>query len=174
MLVRVAGNPQAAVASIRKILRQVDAQMAMDAVTLASMVEGQGESLKPVTILISLVGVLALLLSLTGVYAVVSFSVTQRIREIGIRMALGAERRNVIFLALRSGATPVIGGLAAGIGLSLALAGVMKSILIGVSPRDPLTLTIVPLLLFLAAMGAIWIPAHRAAALDPLWSLRYE
>jgi ABC-type antimicrobial peptide transport system permease subunit len=68
----------------------------------------------------------------------------------------------------------VIGGLAAGIGLSLALSGVMKSVLIGVSPRDPLTLTMVPVLLFLAALGAIWIPARRAAALDPLSSLRYE
>ena len=69
---------------------------------------------------------------------------------------------------------PVIGGLATGIGFSLALSGLMGSILLGVSPRDPLTLTIVPLVLFLAALGAIWIPARRAAALDPISSLRYE
>jgi ABC-type antimicrobial peptide transport system permease subunit len=148
--------------------------MAAGAVTLASIVEGQGESLKPVMILGSVAGVLALLLSLTGVYAVVSFSVSQRIREIGIRMALGAERKGVVFLILRSATIPVIGGLAAGMGLSLALGGVMESILLGVSPRDPLTLILVPALLFLAALGAILIPARRAAALDPLSSLRYE
>ena len=174
MLVRVAGDPQAAAAAVRAILRQMDPQMAAGAVTLASIVESQGESLKPVMILGSVAGVLALLLSLTGVYAVVSFSVSQRIREIGIRMALGAERKGVVFLILWSATIPVIGGLAAGLGLSLALSGVMESILFGVSARDPLTLILVPLLLFLAAIGAILIPARRAAALDPLSSLRYE
>ena len=174
MLVRVAGDPQAAAAAVRSILRQMDPQMAAGAVTLASIVEDQGESLKPVMILGSVAGVLALLLSITGVYAVVSFSVSQRIREIGIRMALGAERKGVVFLILRSATIPVIGGLAAGMGLSLALGGVMESILLGVSPRDPVTLILVPLLLFLAALGAILIPARRAAALDPLASLRYE
>jgi predicted permease len=174
MLVRVAGDTQAAAIAVRNILRQLDPQMAASAVTLASMIEGQGQTLKPVMILGSVAGALALLLSLTGVYAVVSFSVSQRIREIGIRTALGAERSSIVFLVLRSGAMPVIGGLATGIGFSLALSGLMGSILLGVSPRDPLTLTIVPLLLFLAALGAIWIPARRAAALDPLSSLRYE
>jgi predicted permease len=174
MLVSVAGNPQAAAIAVRDILRQLDPQMAAGTVTLASIVEGQGESLKPVMILGSVAGSLALLLSLSGVYAVVSFSVSQRVREIGIRMALGAERTSVVFLVLRSGTMPVIGGLATGIGFSLAVSGLMGSILLGVSPRDPLTLTIVPLLLFLAALGAIWIPARRAAGLDPLSSLRYE
>jgi predicted permease len=174
MLVRVAGAPNSATTAVLNILRQMDPQMAVSAVTLASIVERQGESLKPVMILGSVAGLLALLLSLTGVYGVVSFSVSQRIREIGIRMALGAERSSVVLLVLRSGAIPVIGGLVAGIGLSLAVSILMQSVLLGVNPRDPRTLTIVPLLLFLAALGAIWIPARRAAALDPLSSLRYE
>lgn len=174
MLVRISGDTQAAATAVRNIVRQTDPQMAADAVTLASIVERQGESLKPVMILGSIAGVLALLLALAGVYSVVSFSVSQRIREIGIRMALGARRTDVVSLIFRSGAIPVSGGLAAGIGLALVLSGVMEPILFGVSPRDPLTLTLVALLLFVAALGAIWIPARRAAALDPLTSLRYE
>ena len=146
----------------------------MTVVTLASVVEREGERLKPLMIQGAIAGILALLLALSGVYAVVSFSVSQRIREIGIRLALGAQRNDVVSLVVRSGAAPVIAGLAAGIGLALALSAVMESILFGVSPRDPLTITIVSLLLFAAALGAIWIPARRAAALDPLSSLRYE
>ena len=142
--------------------------------TLASTVQRQGEQLKPMMIYGAISGVLALLLALTGVYAVVSFSVSQRIREIGIRTALGAQRRDVVALVLRSGASPVIGGLLAGVGLVFALSALMASMLYGVNPRDPLTLAIVPLLLFAAALGAIWIPARRAAALDPLSSLRHD
>ena len=174
MLVRVSGDTQAAAVAVREIVRQVDPQMAVTVVTLASLVERQGEQLKPVMIHGAVAGILALLLALTGVYAVVSFSISQRIREIGIRMALGAQRHDVVSLVLRSGAAPVIAGLATGIGLALALSAVMESILFGVSPRDPLTIAIVSLLLFVAALGAIWIPARRAAALDPLSSLRYE
>jgi ABC-type antimicrobial peptide transport system permease subunit len=174
MLVRVSGDTHAAAAAVREIVRQVDPQMASTVVTLASIVEHQGERLKPVTIYGAIAGSLALLLSLTGVYAVVAFSVSQRTREIGIRTALGAQRSDVVTLVLRSGAAPVIGGLVAGVVLALALSAVMESILFGVSSRDPLTLAIVSLLLFVAALGAIWIPARRAAALDPLSSLRHE
>lgn len=174
MLVRVSGDTQAAAATIREIVRQIDPQMAATVVTLASTVQRQGEQMKPVMILGAVAGILALLLALTGVYAVVSFSVSQRIREIGIRTALGAQRHDVVSLVLRSGTAPVLGGLIAGIGLALAASAVMQSLLFGVNPRDPLTLAIVSLLLFAAALGAIWIPARRAAALDPLSSLRYE
>jgi predicted permease len=174
LLARVSGDADAAGSVVRQIVRQVDPQMAATVATLTSVLERQGEQLKPVVILGAVAGMLALLLALTGVYAVVSFSVSQRIREIGIRTALGAQRGDVVSLVLRSGAAPVIGGLVAGIGLALALSAVMESILFGVSPRDPLTLTSVSLLLFAAALVAIWIPARRAAALDPLASLRYE
>ena len=174
MLIRVSGDTQAAAASIREVVRQADPQMAVTIATLASTVERQGEQLKPAMIFGASAGILALLLALTGVYAVVSFSVSQRVREIGIRTALGAQRHDVVSLILRSGAAPVVAGIAAGIGLALALSAVLESILFGVDPRDPLTLTIVSLLLFVAALIAIWIPARRAAALDPLSSLRHE
>ena len=88
--------------------------------------------------------------------------------------ALGAQRADVVSMVVRSGAVPVIGGVVAGMLLALTLSSVMESILFGVNPRDPATLAIVSLLLFGAALGAIWIPARRAAALDPLRSLRYE
>ena len=174
MLVRVSGDTQAVAAAVRGIVRQMDPQMASTVVTLASIVERNGERLKPVMIYGTIASILALLLALTGVYGVVAFSVSQRVREIGIRVALGAQRSDVVWLVLRSGAAPVCAGLIAGIGLVLAVSIGMEALLFGLNPRDPLTLTIVPLLLLVAALGAIWIPARRAAALDPLSSIRCE
>ncbi len=174
LLVRVSGESEAAAAALREIVQHVDPQMATIVTTLASVIERQGEQMKPMMLYGAVAGMLAMLLALTGVYAVVSFSVSQRVREIGIRTALGAQRQDVITLFLRSAAVPVMGGLVAGIGLAVAASTVMESVYFGLNPRDPLTLTVVALLLFGAALGAIWIPARRAAALDPLSSLRCE
>jgi putative ABC transport system permease protein len=174
MLVRVSGDPHVASAAVRDIVRRLDPQMAAGVVPLASIVEGHGERLRPVVTYGSVAGILALLLALTGVYGVVSFSVSQRISEIGIRIALGAQRRDILSLVLRSGLAPVFGGLIAGIALALAASAAVESMLFGFNPLDLLTFLVMPLLLLVAAMGAIWIPARRAAALDPLSSLRYE
>jgi ABC-type antimicrobial peptide transport system permease subunit len=174
MMVRVSGDAEAISASVRDLVRQLDPQMATTITTLASTVRRQGEQLKPMMLYGVVSGVLALLLALTGVYAVVSFSVSQRVREIGIRTALGARPGDVISLFLRSGAAPVLGGLLVGLGLVFSLSALMASMLYGFNPRDPLTLGIVPVLLFSAALFAIWIPARRAAALDPLTSLRHD
>jgi predicted permease len=174
MFVRVSGDTRAPAAAIREIVRNLDPEMAVSVATLASAVERQGEQMKPAMVYGTAAGILALLLALSGVYAVVSFSVSQRVREIGIRTALGAQRSDVIVLILRSGAGPVMGGLVAGLGLALAVSAFMASLLRGVNPRDPITLIAVPLLLLAAAAGAVWIPARRAAALDPLASLRRD
>ncbi len=174
LLVRAGGDTQAIAAALRDVVRQIDPQMASSVVTLSDIVERQGEQMKPMMLFGVAAGGLALLLALSGVYAVVSFSLSQRVREIGIRMALGAQRRDVIALVLRSGAVPVCGGLVVGILLTVAMSRGMEAVLFGLNARDPLMLIGVPLLLLGAALGAIWIPARRAAALDPLTSLRSE
>ena len=173
-LVRISGDTQVPAAAIGEIVRGVDPQMAVTVETLASMVEHEGAQMKPVMMFGAAGGSLALLLALTGVYAVVSFSASQRTREIGIRLALGAQRGAVVGLIMRSSATPVIGGIVAGLVLAMTVSRVMKSVLLGVNPRDPITLSLVALLLLAAAIVAVWIPARRAAARDPLVSLRHE
>ncbi len=174
MLVRVSGSTRAAVTGIRETLKEIDPQMAATVVTLGSMIERQAEALRPVLLHGTLAGSLALLLALTGVYGVVTFSVSQRIPEIGIRVALGAQRRDILSLVIRSGLAPVCSGIIAGIGLALVASFGMQSILPGLNSRDPLTFLLVPLLLSAAALGAIWIPARRAAAIDALLALRRE
>jgi ABC-type antimicrobial peptide transport system permease subunit len=124
--------------------------------------------------LLSVFGGLALLLAMIGVYGVMSYSVTQRVQEIGIRMALGAGRRDVLLLVLRQGMTLAIAGAAVGVTLALLLGHVVSTLLFGVSGRDPLTLAAVTSVLTLVALFACYIPARRAARVDPLVALRYE
>jgi predicted permease len=172
MLIRVAGDPAPAATAIRGIVRQLDPQMAASVATLGALVERQAERLRPVAIYSAMAATLALLLALTGVYGVVSFSVSQRVRELAIRVALGAQRRDIITLVVRSAVTPILGGLLAGIGLTVAAAGGMRAMLYGLDPRDPATIAIGALLLIGCALAAIWIPARRAASRDPLSALR--
>jgi putative ABC transport system permease protein len=94
--------------------------------------------------------------------------------EIGIRLALGARPRDVVLMVLRSGAASVCGGLLVGMALALGVAAAVRSTVFGLDPRDPLVFTIVPLLLLMAATGAMWIPARRASAVDPVSSLRSQ
>jgi len=174
MMVRVSGDPQNSVNSIRDAIRQLDPQMAATVLPLSQPVRRQGDALKPVLVHGTLAASLALLLALSGVYGVVSFSVSQRIPEIGIRIALGAQRRDVLALVLRSGLGAVCGSLVIGIGLALAAAAGTRLILPGSDSGDPVVFGAVPLFLLFAAVGAIWIPARRAAALDPVTSLHHE
>jgi putative ABC transport system permease protein len=117
---------------------------------------------------------MALLLAVIGVYGVMAYNVTQRTREVGIRMALGAERRDIVRLIVRQGAALAVAGLVAGLLFALATARFLASFLFGISPFDPLTFAAVTAALAAAALVASWVPARRATRVDPVVALRDE
>jgi ABC-type antimicrobial peptide transport system permease subunit len=115
-----------------------------------------------------------LTLSCIGIYGVISYLVSERTREIGVRMALGAQRGDVLRLVLGQGAKMALLGVAIGIGLSFGLTRLMSAQLYGVSPRDPLTFAAVAVVLVVVALAACYIPARRAASVDPTEALRAQ
>jgi putative ABC transport system permease protein len=119
-------------------------------------------------------GLLGLVLAVVGVYGVVSYMATQRIHEIGIRMALGAQRRDILRTVFRQGLSIVAIGVGAGLIGALAAARLVRNFLVGVGGADPLTYAAVSCLLVLVALFACWVPARRATRVDPLVALRYE
>ena len=116
----------------------------------------------------------ALLLAAVGIYGVIAYSVSQRRREIGLRMALGAPAASVLRAVLLEAAALTLTGVVAGILAALAATRVLSTFLFGVKPVDPLTLAGVATLLLLVALAAAWIPARRAMAIDPMEALRHE
>ena len=117
---------------------------------------------------------MALLLASVGIYGVVAFGVSQRTREIGVRMALGAERIDVLALVFRQGLRPVMGGVALGLSGSFAVTHALSKMLFGLSPLDPVTFVSVPIFLISVAVLACLIPARRATKIDPMEALRCE
>jgi putative ABC transport system permease protein len=118
--------------------------------------------------------IFALLLDAIGIYGIVEYSVRQRTHEMGIRVALGASYRNVIELVLRRGTLPAVVGVLLGLPVALAASGVLRALLYGISPRDFTVFLGVPVVLLLVALGASFLPARRAAKVDPIAALRCE
>jgi predicted permease len=125
-------------------------------------------------VMLGIAGAMALVLGIIGIYGVISYTVSQRQREIGIRLALGAQSGDVQQMVLRQGARMALLGVAIGLGAALAVTGLMSSLLFGVSARDPITFAAVAALLLLVSLSASYIPARRAMLVDPIVALRYE
>jgi predicted permease len=173
--VRTRQNPAALIATIRKTAHDLAPDVATGNFdTMTQVVE---DSLGNQTLAAKLVGLFALatlLIAVTGLYGLLSYSVRQRVHEIGIRMALGAQRRKVVVMVLRHALVLLVCGVAAGIALSLFPSRLIRSFLYGVTDHDAITIAAVSLLLCLCGMMAAYLPARRAASVDPMQALRTE
>jgi predicted permease len=175
LLIRTPEGPSNSVALVQNRLRSIEP--AITIYNVRTLLEHVGRSLyveRMESIVLGFLGLLALLLTAIGLYGVVAYAVTQRTREIGIRMALGAQRRDVFRLVLRKGLILVAFGSAIGLLACYWLSRLVSNQLYGISPSDPATLFSVAVLLVAVALLASYIPARRATKVDPLVALRYE
>jgi predicted permease len=175
LVIRTTGDTSGLIGSVRQAIREVDPDQPVS--NVATMAEVLGtEAAQRRMGMIMLVGFasLALLLASLGIYGVLAYFVTQHTAEIGVRQALGATPRNILFLVLKKGMGLTIAGIAIGLIGAFVLTRLMSSLLFGVKASDPLTFVTVPLVLGLVALLACLIPARRATRIDPLVALRYE
>jgi predicted permease len=173
--VRTAGEPEALLARVPQVVRRVDPALPVTQVrTMQSQIRQSLYVERLVAMLAAAFGLLATLLAALGLYGVMAYAVSQRTREIGIRMALGAERRDVVKMVLLDVALLVSLGVALGLPGGYGLGRVIEAQLFGLSARDPLTFGAATAVLLLAALGAAYLPARRATSVDPLVALRSE
>jgi len=152
-------NPNLPLANVRTLQEIYDKSLARTSFTL---------------VILAIAGTMALLIGLVGIYGVISYAVSQRRREIGTRMALGAQQSDVMRLVLSEGMLVILIGLGVGLGGSLVSTRFLSSLLFGVTATDPLTFSGVIILLALVALAACYIPARRAVSVDPMVVLRHE
>lgn len=179
LAVRTEGNPTGMATAVRNAIHSVDAQQPIFRVsTMEQIVADSTTQRRFTTLLLAVFAVVALLLTAVGLYGVMSYSVAQRTQEIGIRMALGAQRGSVLRMVIGQGMALALAGIILGLGLSLVLAlflgHYMKDLLFEVSAIDPTMFVIIPVVIGGAAMLASYIPARRATKVDPVIALRYE
>jgi putative ABC transport system permease protein len=175
VLVRTAGDPRSAIPTFRRMLADIDPTQPMHDVT--TLDQALAESIAPRRFNLILLGsfaAAAVTLALIGIYGVIAYIVTLRTHEIGVRMALGAERRTVVRMIIQQGLGMTFAGLVTGIVAALGLTRLMASLLYDVKPTDPTTFVLVTAALTVAALAACGAPALRAARVDPLVALRYE
>jgi ABC-type antimicrobial peptide transport system permease subunit len=160
---------------VREAVWSVNSNLALASVRTMEEVYGKSVARTSFTlVMLAIAGAMALALGIVGIYGVISFTVSQRKREIGIRLALGAQRGDVVQMVLKQGATMALVGVTIGIAAAFGLTRLMTSLLFGVTARDPLTFGLVAVLLMLVALLACYVPARRAMKVEPLVALRYE
>ena len=174
VLVRYAGDFPATAEAIRNVVQSLDADIPADVTKLEDYLEVWRMPSRIVAALSGALGVLALLLASIGVYGVVSYSVSRRVHEIGVRMALGADGSEIMNLVLRQAMRPVLVGGLVGVAGCAAVSQVLSSMLFGLSAHDPVAFISVPLFLLAVALIASYVPARGALRVDPMVALRYE
>ncbi len=175
LIVKSGSDPEALTSAIRKTVASIDKDQPIYAIATMTKLVGDSVATQRITlILLGLFGALALILASIGIYGVISYSVAQRTHEIGIRMALGAQRQNVLRLILAQGIKVAGAGVVIGIAASLGLTRLMTTLLFSVSAADPVTYAAVAITLVLVALLACYIPARRTLRVDPAIALRHE
>jgi predicted permease len=170
-----ANDPSVAATALRRAVTDAEPRMGVPDVAAMTDIVSQSMSWRRFsTVLMACFAGLALVLTCIGIYGVASYAVTQRVQEIGVRMALGARPSNVVALVVGQGVRPAVTGLFVGVVLALALSKVLTSLLFGVGPRDPLSIGAVAVVLIAVAITASYLPARRAARIDPATALRAE
>ena len=175
LIIKTKSNPTAFVAAIREAIHDVDSSVPVyDVKSMQDLVAASLERRKFATLLLTLFAALALALASVGLYAVLSYVVARRTKEIGIRIAIGASRDNILLLVFRHGLMMTLSGMALGLGIALLMKPLIASQLFGIEAFDVATFTLASVLLAMTAHVAIFVPANRAIRVDPMIALRHE
>jgi putative ABC transport system permease protein len=175
VVIRTDANPRAVQARIKSIVKEVDADLPIFGLTtMEEAVSASVAQPRFYMVLLAAFAAIALLLAALGIYGVISYAVTQRTRELGIRVALGATRRKIVTLVIRQGAWLAVVGVVIGVAASMALTRALSSMVFGVGKLDAVTLAVAPLTLIAAALLGCYFPARRAAQVDPVIAMRNE